>query len=303
VPNVRARHVATAAAVLGLGAAWALAQQPAPTPAATPSPAPAASPKPAPPPDVYYLRNGDRVTGRTLTRGKRSFAIQTPFGRLNVPRARVAKVVHADGTEEVLQPVDAAEAAPPAVPVPAPAPPPSARLVLAITGKTFWQAWDAREAGRDLTLRLELRLDEEPVVVYSDNEPDPDEIPGALVNAFAFAEGLTVAPVPGVRVHPAEVRPGRIVLKLDLPAPGPVARRLRMAYQVNAGTAEEPAWRDVVSAATEVTLADGQPALVEAAQDRGRMEFAGFPRRRMRHVDTFALSLEATTPAAPAPAP
>jgi hypothetical protein len=304
VPNVRARDVATAAAVLGLGAAWALAQQPAPapTPAATPRPAPAASPKPAPPPDVYYLRNGDRITGRTLTAGKRSFAIQTPFGRLNVPRARVAKVVHADGTEDVLQPVDA-EAAPPAVPVPAPAPPPSARLVLAITGKTFWQAWDTREAGRDLTLRLELRLDEEPVVVYSDNEPDPDEIPGALVNAFAFAEGLTVAPAPGVRVHPAEVRPGRIVLKLDLPAPGPAARRLRMAYQVNAATAEEPAWRDVVSAAAEVTLADGQPALVEAAQDRGRMEFAGFPRRRMRHVDTFALSLEATTPTAPAPAP
>ena len=304
MPNVRARYLAAAAA-WGLRATLALGQEPAPppapAPAATSTPAPAASPKPAPPPDVYYLRNGDRITGRTLTQGKRSFAIQTPFGRLNVPRARVAKVVRADGSEEVFQPVDAAAASPPAVPVPAPAPPPAARLVVAITGKTFWQAWDARESGRDLTLRLELRLDEEPVVVYSDTEPDPDEIPGSLVNAFAFGDGLTVAPAPGVRVHPAEVRPGRIVLKLDLAAPGPAARRLRMAYQVNAGTAQEPAWRDVVSAATEVTLADGQPALVEAVQDRGRMEFAGFPRRRMRHVETFALSLEATTPAAPAP--
>jgi hypothetical protein len=304
VPDVRARYLAAAAA-WGLLATLALAQEPAPppAPAATPKPAPAASPKPAPPPDVYYLRNGDRITGRTLTQGKRTFAIQTPFGRLNVPRARVAKVVRADGSEEVFQPVDAAEAAPPAVPVPAPAPPAVARLVLAITGKTFWQAWDTRETGRDLTLRLELRLDEEPVVVYSDNEPDPDEMPGALVNAFAFGEGLMVAPAPGVRVHPAEVRPGRIVLKLDVAAPGPAARRLRMAYQVNAGTAEEPAWRDVVSAATEVTLADGQPALVDARQDRGRMEFAGFPRRRMRHVDTFELVLESTTPAAAASAP
>jgi hypothetical protein len=258
---------------------------------------------------VYHLRNGDRITGRTIARGKRAFTVQTPFGRLTLPRLRVARVVRADGSEEVLHAVDAvAEVAPgeakPAAAMPAPAPTPAAgtgRLAVAITGKTFWQAWDPRESERDPTLRLELRLDEDAVVVYVDAQPDPDQIPGATVNAFSFAEGLTVSPAPGVRVHPAEVRPGRIVLKLDLPAATAEAKRLRLAYQLNTGTAAAPAWKDVASAATEVTIGPGDPALVEMRQERGRMEFAGFPRRRMRNVETFAMTLTAAseTPAAP----
>lgn len=291
------------AATVALGATLALAQEPPAAPAPTPTPAasPRPRPTPQPPPDVYHLRNGDRITGRTLSQNRRSFAVQTPFGRLTLPRIRVARVVRADGTEEVFNPADAA--GPTVAVAPVPAPPPRAgngRLALAITGKTFWQAWDPREAGRDPTLRLELRLDEEAVVVYVDGQPDPDEIRGALVNAFSFAEGLITAPAPGIRVHPAEVRPGRIVLKLDLPAPVAATKRLRIAYQVNAGTTEEPAWKDVVSAATEVVLDPAQPALVEVRQERGRMEFAGFLRRRMRHVDTFALDLSATR-GAPAP--
>jgi hypothetical protein len=74
-----------------------------------------------------------------------------------------------------------------------------------------------------------------------------------------------------------------------------------MAYQLNTGTAEEPAWKDVVSAATEVTIGGDQPALVEMKQDRGKMEFAGFPRRRMRHVETFEMSLTAAGAAPGAP--
>jgi hypothetical protein len=318
VPNLRTRHVAAAvplALAAALAAALVRAQDapapaPTPTPAAAPKPRPSASPRaPAPPPDVYHLRNGDRITGRTLARNKRSFAVQTPFGRLTLPRVRVAKVVRADGTEEVLHPLDAPAAAKtaeaqPSAAMPAPAPMPAAgagRVAIAITGKTFWQAWDPREADRDPTLRLELRLDEEAMVVYVDAQPDPDQIPGAVVNAFSFAEGLAVSPAPGVRVHPAEVRPGRIVLKLDVPAAVPDAKRLRLAYQLNTGTAAEPAWKDAASAATEVTIGPDQPALVELRQERGRMEFAGFPRRRMRNVETFEMTLTAggEPPAAP----
>ena len=314
MPNVRPGHLAAVVGALGLAAGVARAQD-VPTPAPTPTPTPAAAPKPRPsasprtPPDVYHLRNGDRITGRTLARNKRSFAVQTPFGRLTLPRVRVAKVVRADGSEEVLHAMDVpaaveGAAAKPAGAMPAPAPTPAAgtgRLAVAITGKKFWQAWDPRESDRDPTLRLELRLDEDAVVVYVDAQPDPDEIPGAIVNAFSFAEGLSVSPAPGVRVHPAEVRPGRIVLKLDLPAAVPDTKRLRLAYQLNTGTAAEPAWKDVASAAAEVTIGAGQPALVEVRQERGRMEFAGFPRRRMRHVETFEMSLTAASEPAAAP--
>jgi hypothetical protein len=302
MPDLRPRHLApAAAAAFGLGAALALAQeQPpgtTPRPAPTPTSAPGhVAPRATPAPDVYHLRNGDRITGRTIAQTRRSFAVQTPFGRLTLPRVRVARVVHADGSEEVLHPVDAAGAAAAALPTPAPIPAVgTARLVLAISGMTFWQAWDLREAERDPTLRLELRLDEEAVVVYADEHPDPDQIKGAVVNAFSFAEGLTISPAPSVRVHPPDVRPGRIVLKLDLAALSPAPKRLRLAYQINTGTAEKPAWKDAVSAATAVTIAESQPALVEVRQERGRMEFAGLFRRRMRHVDTFELDLTATT--------
>ena len=312
MPHVRARDVKVALAALVLGAGLALAQEPpaapaaaptpAPTPAATPRPRPRPTPQPSP--DVYHLRNGDRITGRTLSKGRNSFAVQTPFGRLTLPRGQVEKVVHPDGKEDVVTPVEVAGPPLPDAPVPVPAPREgAARLAVAITGKTFWQAWDRREAGRDPSLRLELRLDEEAVVVYVDGQPDPDELPGSIVNAFSFAAGLTTAPAPGIHVHPAEVRPGRIVLKLDLPTPSATTKRLRLAYQLNTGTAEEPAWKDVVSAATEVALDPAQPALVEVRQERGKMEYAGFPRRRMRHVDTFTLDLaarrEAATPDAP----
>ncbi len=62
-------------------------------------------------------------------------------------------------------------------------------------------------------------MDEEPVVFYLDGTTDPDEIPKALVNAFSFAAGdVAVKAAPAVEVAPPEVRVGRIVLKLDLPA-------------------------------------------------------------------------------------
>jgi hypothetical protein len=242
--------------------------------------------------DIYYLRNGDRISGRTVAETRRGYTVQTPFGRLTLPRTRVARIQRADGREEVLAPIDEAAAPLPTPTAPPPPPKPAtARLTLAITGKTFWQAWDSREAGPDPALRLELRLDEEPLVAYVDRDPDPQEIPGALVNAFSFTPGPNVTPAPGVLVHPPEVNPGRIVLRLDVPTPAPAARRLRLAYQTNSGSMEEPAWKDLVSSAAEVMLDPARPASVEVRQDRGKMEYAGFPRRRMRNVDTFELKV------------
>jgi hypothetical protein len=234
--------------------------------------------------EVLFLTNGDRITGKIATSNRRNFVLMTPYGRLNVPRDKIWKIEKADGTEEVLNPPGAAAL-------------PTARLILVIMGSTFWQAWDPRDAaGMDAALRFEVRLDEETVASYMDTKQDPDEIPKAVVNSFSFnPTDVTLEPAAGVHLPMPEARPGRIVLKVDVPVPPPGPRRLRVSYQVNEGTPSDPSWKDVATAESTVDLSGEAPTFLQVRQDRGKMEFAGFPRRKMRLVDTFKLTLQPDT--------
>ncbi len=241
---------------------------------------------PAPPPDVFTLESGDRISGRTVVKGRRTFTVQTPWGRLVIPRSEVTRVTWSDGREEVFVPV--------ATPSPEPTPEPTLSLVVAIGGRSFWQAWDPRRTpAPDPTLRLALWLDEEPLATYTDTRSDPEDLPGALVNTFDFtAPAVTVSASPPAAAEPPEVRPGRITLRLRLPAARAGEHRLRLAYQLNDGTAEAPAWRDAADASLTVQLKPEAPAVAELQQDPGRMEYS---RRRMRYVESFRL-----TPRSPA---
>ena len=234
--------------------------------------------------EVVWLRDGDRVTGRIVSETRRSLRLQTPYGRLLIPKSRIERLVRADGREEVLNP-----------PSPAPSPPagePVARLLLVVTGASFWQAWDRRDAPADPTLRLEVRLDEEPVAAWTDARLDPDDLPGAVVNTFAFDAGDAVG-VAAADATPGtpEVQPGRVRLRIDTTRRVGAESRLGVAYQANEGTQEAPLWRDLAVAAEAVTLREEAPAVVQVRQDRGRMEYAGFPRKRMRNVESFRIDL------------
>jgi hypothetical protein len=171
---------------------------------------------------------------------------------------------------------------------------PSARLILVVMGSTFWQAWDPKDAaGLDPSLRFEVRLDEEPIASYIDGKQDPNEIPRAIVNSFSFSPAdVAMEPAAGVTVPLPEAKPGRIVLKIDVPAPPPGPRRLRVSYQTNGGSSADPAWKDVVTAESQVTLKEGLPVFMAVKQDRGRMEFGGFPRKKMKLAETFKLSVQ-----------
>lgn len=237
--------------------------------------------------EVLTLINGDRITGRILSETPRTVRVQTPFGRLVIPRKQIATIVRADGKEQTITEVDPV-ASPSGPVVPAIT---LARVVLIITGKTFWQAWDRKEAA-DPTLRLEVRIDEGPLVTYIDPKTDPDEIKGAVVNTFAYdPETVKIEVQPQVSTSPPEVRPGRIVLKVDVAGGAGDNRRLRVAYQKNEGTSEQPAWRDLTSAEAAVTLKSDVPTFLQVRQDRGQMEFSGFPRRRMKNVESFKLEI------------
>jgi hypothetical protein len=206
-----------------------------------------------------------------------------PFATVLIPKSRIDRLVRADGTEEVL-----AAPAPLAAGSPTLPPKPAARLVLVVTGASFWQAWDPKDAPSDPTLRLQVRIDEEPVATWVDAGLDPEDLPGAVVNTFAFTSGEEAGmAAPGVLLTPPEVQPGRVVLRIGLAGvAGP--RQLRVSYQVNEGGAAAPAWRDVATATATATLQPDGPTVVQLRQDRGRMEYT---RRRMRDVETFRIEV------------
>ena len=231
--------------------------------------------------DVVVMRDGDRFTGKTLIRGTRFLNLQTPYGRLRIPLDKIERIVKEDGTEEVLNPPAGAVAS--VGPAPRSKP---LRLFLAITGKTFWQAWHPKgPPPPDPTLRLEVRLDEKAIAAYADGLVDEDEIPDAIVNSFSFApDAVKLLPSPGVQLLAPEVRPGRVLLEIVAPPESTGRHRLRLAYQTNEGTRAEPAWRDLVETTTDVELSPESPTIVQVEQDRGRMEYG---KRKMRNVETF----------------
>jgi len=234
--------------------------------------------------DVLHLKDGDRITGKILSRTSRAVRIQTPYGRLLIPRDKIERIERAGDQAEAAAP---AEIAPPAAPVARPL-----RLILVVMGKSFWHAWDSREEIPDLALRFEVRVDEDVVATFVDPKADPDELPKAVVNTFSFGpEEVVAQPGPGARVLPPEVRPGRVVLKIDVPQVPAVSRRLRLAYQVNSGPPAKPAWHDVAEGSLTLPLKVDGPNFVQVRQDLGAMEFSGFPRRRMKKVETFVMGL------------
>jgi hypothetical protein len=237
--------------------------------------------------DVYYLQDGDRISGKTLSQADGQYRVQTAYGRVTIPKGRITKIVHDDGSEELVQ-----APAPKPTPEPTPAPAPPIHLVFVVTGASFWQAWSpAKDAAPDPTLRLAITADEETLVAYSDARTDPD-IPGAIVNAFSFDVGnVQVAAAPEVQALAPETRPGRISLRVDLPARLAGERRLRVAYQVNDGSSEAPAWRDVSESAIHAQLKPDTTQVVRLHQDRGRMEFSGFGRKKMKNVESFRIEM------------
>ena len=232
--------------------------------------------------EVLTLVSGDRITGKILSETKQTVRLRTPYGRLTVPRKAIATITRADGTVETVSASPGLPSSPAGR---------RAKLILVVTGNTFWQAWDPKE-GADPGLRFEVRLDEEPLAAYLDSRTDPGEIRGAVVNAFAYdAESAKVETATLVSAAPPEVRPGRVVLRLDVRGATGEERRLRVAYQRNEGTAEDPSWRDLASAEAPVTLELDATTLVEVRQGRGEMEFSGFPRRKMKNIETFSLEM------------
>ena len=285
---------AALAASLLTAAALAQAVPPATSPSPSPSPSvsPAASPAPKPtpvptpgPPVVVWLLNGDRLTGTIASESKTSIRVKLPFASILVPKSRIERLSR-DGKEEILH--ESREQVTVVAPAPRAPAVPTAHLVLVLTGASFWQAWDRKDAPVDPTLRLHIRIDEAEVAAWADGTLDPRDLPGAVVNTFAFTGDEAGLAAPHVLLSPPEVQPGRVVLRVDVPGVVGENRRLSVTYQANEGSVENPAWRDVVMATATLTLRGDGPTPIQLRQARGQMEFT---RKRMREVESFRIEI------------
>lgn len=237
---------------------------------------------------MVWLLNGDRVTGTIASETKTGIRVKLPFASILIPKSRIERLVRADGKEEVLH--EATDHVTVVAPAPRAPSVPTAHLALVVTGASFWQAWDRKDPPSDPTLRLQVRIDEAAVAAWADGTLDPKDLPGAIVNTFAFTGDEAAMAAPHVLLSPAEVQPGRVVLRIDVPNVVGENRRLSIVYQVNEGSVESPAWRDVAMATSTLTLRGEGPTLIQLRQDRGRMEFA---RKHMREVESFHIQIEA----------
>ena len=285
-----------AAFAASLLAAAALAQAvppvsspaPSPPPSASPTASPAPKPTPVPtpgPPVVVWLLNGDRLTGTIASESKTSLRVKLPFASILIPKNSIERLSR-DGKEEILH--ESREQVTVVAPAPRVPAVPTAHLVLVLTGASFWQAWDRKDAPVDPTLRLHIRIDEAEVAAWADGTLDPRDLPGAVVNTFAFTGDEAGLAAPHVLLSPPEVQPGRVVLRVDVPRVVGENRRLSVTYQVNEGSVENPAWRDVVMATATLTLRGDGPTPIQLRQTRGQMEFA---RKHMREVESFRIEI------------
>ena len=52
--------------------------------------------------DAIVFTNGDRISGTIVARGTKRIKLRTPYGRLEIPRTEIERLVWDDGREEVL---------------------------------------------------------------------------------------------------------------------------------------------------------------------------------------------------------
>ena len=81
--------------------------------------------------DMIVFVNGDRLSGTIVAAGTKRIRLRTPYGRLEIPRTEIERLVWENGREEILAP-----------PPGRPPPKTTADLVLVLNGSSFWQAWD-----------------------------------------------------------------------------------------------------------------------------------------------------------------
>lgn len=246
--------------------------------------------------EVVYLNNGDIVHGELVAANNTQVTLKTAYGELEIPKKDIQRIDYQGGDAP----------APPAPPVPA-APPETdakprrsdvpadrAQISLAITGRSFWYAFESPEDNpADTRIRLRLYIGSSRACTFIDEKPDTVD-GSTLYNSFTFSptDSRLVETQEGFQCSVQEAEDGQVRLIVQLPTDASSGRQLvRMLYEINRGDRSFPRWLDVISRSFSVEVAAGRETDVIIEQNASALDYSGIFKKSMKNLEQFQLNV------------
>jgi hypothetical protein len=243
--------------------------------------------------EVVFLTNGDVIHGAIVAANNDSVTLETPYGKLSIPKSDIERIDYQDGGEPAEEGEVASER--PRSNIErwrSRVPSGSSQISLQISGRSFWYAFDSpAERPADTRIRMSLFVDNSPACTFLDERPDTVD-GNTLYNSFTFSptDSQVLETADGFDCRIDEAEDGEVVLRLVMPnevADGQV--NVRMLYEINHGDRTLPSWVDAVSRSFNVEASPGRDTRVRLEQDSTALEYSGLFKKTMKNVELFQL--------------
>jgi hypothetical protein len=250
--------------------------------------------------EVVYLNNGDVIHGTLVAANNTEVTLKTPFGQLVIPKEQIESIDYQGTDESRPEAKDAGKNSDAPDRKPRVAPGGRASIVLSITGRSFWYAFESPpDRPADTSIRLRLYVGSARACTFVDDKPDTSD-GNTLYNSFTFSptDSKLLESLEGYDCGVEKAENGAVVLRVVLPpevSQGVNGRvTVRMLYEVNEGDRSFPRWVDAVSRTFSLEVAPGKEAVAKLEQNASALEYSGFFKKQMKNLELFQLSLLST---------
>ena len=240
--------------------------------------------------EVVYLNNGDIVHGELVGANNTQVTLKTAYGELEIPKKDIQRIDYQGGEGPAPPAPPREDTRPTRAGVPAD----RAQISLAITGRSFWYAFESPESNpADTRIRLRLYIGSSRACTFIDEKPDT--VDGAtLYNSFTFSptDSRLVETAEGFQCSVQEAEDGQVGLIVQLPAEASSGRQLvRMLYEINRGDRSFPRWLDVISRSFSVEVEAGRETDVIIEQNATALDYSGVFKKSMKNLEQFQLNV------------